>query len=127
VSAIRASPWGGRQAHRAAAASVDRRRAHAGPVCSTSSHRVGDGRGHFAVENSFYALCLHGHVHEIRAALLRNLRLDPVLVAGLGTFGAPAARRPESTPRSCSLIEVARDLRAARVHMRRMLRDGDPW
>jgi len=73
-------------------------------------------------------VCLHGHVHEERVHLFNYT--DPVRrihVVGTGTFGAPHYDRPESTPRLYSLLEVDRELRRMRVHVRGRHKPGGAW
>jgi len=75
-----------------------------------------------------FTLCLHGHVHEDRADVLRYM--DPkhrLYVVGVGSFGAPVNARPESTPRLYNLLEVWRDHSKMRVHTRCLRRDGGAW
>ncbi|ATB32464.1 metallophosphoesterase family protein [Melittangium boletus] len=73
-------------------------------------------------------VCLHGHVHEIRADLL-----DPthpwrsMHVIGAGSFGAPYRDRPESVPRLYNLLEVERELHRLRVHVRSRPKQGGAW
>jgi len=73
-------------------------------------------------------LCLHGHVHEDRADVVRYL--DPVrkvYIAGAGSLGAPAYARPESVPRLYNVLEITRDLRNIRVHTRCLRKIGGAW
>jgi small GTP-binding protein len=73
-------------------------------------------------------LCLHGDVHEVRSELVRYRHADGSLeVVGAGSFSAPAAGRPESTPRLYNLLEVKRDLSAIRVHTRQRRRSEGAW
>lgn len=73
-------------------------------------------------------ICMHGHVHEERADLLRYPQSDKKIhVVGAGSFGAPTADRPESVPRLYNLLEVERDLSGFRVHTRSMRKQGGAW
>jgi small GTP-binding protein len=72
--------------------------------------------------------CLHGHVHEDRAALVNHLHpTQKVHIVGAGSFGAPTAQRPESVPRLFNLLEVERDLSRLRVHTRCLRKQGGAW
>jgi len=72
--------------------------------------------------------CLHGHVHEDRAALVNHLHpTQKVHIVGAGSFGAPTAHRPESVPRLFNLLEVERDLSRLRVHTRCLRKQGGMW
>ncbi|MFE8597103.1 metallophosphoesterase [Archangium violaceum] len=73
-------------------------------------------------------VCLHGHVHEDRVALLKHLEpTRQIHIIGAGSFGAPTAHRPESVPRLFNLMEVERDLRRIRVRTRCMRKQGGAW
>lgn len=71
--------------------------------------------------------CLHGHVHEDRADLLRHLDRRSIHAVGAGSFGAPVRERPESVPRLYNLMEIDRDLSRIRVHTRCLRKDGGAW
>jgi Calcineurin-like phosphoesterase len=70
---------------------------------------------------------LHGDVHEIRRELLPYWHVKKLHVVGSGSFGAPAEGRPESTPRLYNLLEIAPDLKSARVHTRCQPKPDGPW
>lgn len=73
-------------------------------------------------------LCLHGHVHESRADLMGYFHPTRKLhVVGAGSFGAPAADRPESTPRLYNVLEVQRTHDSMRVHTRCLRKQGGAW
>jgi 3',5'-cyclic AMP phosphodiesterase CpdA len=72
-------------------------------------------------------LCLHGHVHEDRADVVRYTDPRKLHVAGAGSFGAVATDRPESTPRLYNLVEIPPDRSLIRVHTRCMRKDGGAW
>lgn len=75
-----------------------------------------------------FKLCLHGHIHEDRADLVGYThRTRQLRVAGAGSFGAVARRRPPSTPRLYNLIEIPRDHRLVRVHTRCMRKESGAW
>lgn len=72
-------------------------------------------------------LALHGDVHEERRDLIRHWTKDKVHVLGSGSFGARPADRPESSPRLYNVLEIARDLKSARVHTRCQPKPDGPW
>lgn len=75
-----------------------------------------------------FKLCLHGHVHQDTADLLKYFDVRRRLyVAGAGSFGAPVNRRPESTPRLYNLLELWRNHTKIRIHTRCLRRDGGAW
>lgn len=79
------------------------------------------------LRNAEVRLCLHGDVHEMNRELINYWHPKQMHVAGTGSFGSPAAGRPESTPRLYNLIEVKKDLRSIRVHTRRQLKPDGAW
>jgi hypothetical protein len=75
-----------------------------------------------------FKLCLHGHVHEDRTAMIGYLHPTRHLhIAGAGSFGAPTNDRPESTPRLYNVLEVWRDHSKIQVHTRCLRRGGGAW
>jgi GTPase SAR1 family protein/Icc-related predicted phosphoesterase len=73
-------------------------------------------------------LVLHGHVHENRADVMRYLLPARKLhVVGAGSFGAPGAHRPESTPRLYNVLEFQRAYDRVRVHTRCLRNPGGAW
>jgi predicted MPP superfamily phosphohydrolase len=75
-----------------------------------------------------FKLCLHGHVHEDRADIIGYWHpTRKIHIAGAGTFGATATKRPESIPKLYNLIEVWRDHSKLRIHTRCMKKEGGPW
>jgi hypothetical protein len=73
-------------------------------------------------------LCLHGHVHEDRPALIGYPHpTRQIHIAGAGSFGAPAYARPESVPRLYNLLEVSNRHKRIRVNTRCLRRDGGTW
>jgi len=63
-------------------------------------------------------LALHGDVHEMQLEQVGYRHVKKIQVVGSGSFGAIAADRPESTPRLYNVLEIARDLKSAKVHTR---------
>jgi hypothetical protein len=75
-----------------------------------------------------FKLCLHGHVHEDRADVVGYLHpTRKIHIAGAGTFGATATKRPESMPKLYNLIEVWRDHSKIRNNTRCMRKEGGAW
>lgn len=75
-----------------------------------------------------FRICLHGHVHENRADVFNYYdRTHMIHIIGAGSFGAPANKRPESTPRLYNVLEVAPDRSLIRVHTRCLRRDTGAW
>lgn len=74
-----------------------------------------------------FKLCLHGHVHEDRADVVRYFHPRKLYVAGAGSFGAPMRDRPESTPRLYNVLELARDHSKVAVHTRCLRKEGGAW
>jgi predicted phosphodiesterase len=73
-------------------------------------------------------VALHGDVHKMRCELIGYLQAgDKVHVVGAGSFGSPAAGRPESTPRLYNLLEIRRDLCSVRVHTREQPKPDGAW
>jgi small GTP-binding protein len=71
--------------------------------------------------------CLHGHVHEDRADLLKHFDRRAIHAIGAGSFGAPVRDRPESVPRLYNLMEIERDLSRIRVHTRCQRKGSGAW
>ncbi|MCW5979521.1 MAG: metallophosphoesterase [Bryobacteraceae bacterium] len=66
-----------------------------------------------------FRIVLHGDVHQERDDVLHYLDdARRIYLVGSGSFGAVAKDRPESTPRSYSLLRVQRDLKAVEVERR---------
>jgi len=66
-----------------------------------------------------FRILLHGDVHAERDDALHYLdAARRIHVVGSGSFGAAAKARPESTPRSYSLLRVHRDLKLVEVERR---------
>src|SRR5262245_61001037 len=73
-------------------------------------------------------VCLHGDVHEMRSDLIGHRRPGTTLeVIGAGSFGSPAAGRPESTPRLYNVLELDRSLASIRVHTRQQRKPNGAW
>ena len=75
-----------------------------------------------------FRIVLHGDVHRERDDALDYLdEAHRICVVGSGSFGAAAKDRPESTPRSYSLLRVARDLKAVEVERRHQKTADGPY
>jgi hypothetical protein len=72
-------------------------------------------------------IALHGDVHEMRRDLIGYWHERKLHVVGSGSFGARAEDRPESTARLYNVLEIARDLKSARVHTREQPKPDGPW
>ena len=70
---------------------------------------------------------LHGDVHELRRDLIGYWHSKKAYVVGAGSFGSPAAGRPESVPRLYNLLEARRDLGSIRFHTRSQRTPDEPW
>jgi small GTP-binding protein len=80
------------------------------------------------LHNAGVRIALHGDVHESRRGQDEPWRHGkPLFIMGAGAFGAPAANRPESTPRLFNLLAIDRTLRSARIHTRQQLKPDSPW
>lgn len=72
------------------------------------------------------ALILHGHVHETKRDAI-GYEHKKVHIVGAGSFGAPTASRPESTPRLYNLLEIQRDHRRIRIYTRQLDKPTGAW
>ena len=72
-------------------------------------------------------IVLHGDVHEMQRELIGYRHEKRVHIVGSGSFGARAEDRPESTPRLYNVLEIARDLKSARVHTREQRKPDGAW
>jgi hypothetical protein len=79
------------------------------------------------LQKSGVKLCLHGDVHEMRVDLVGYKTGHEMQVVGAGSFGSPAAGRPESTPRLYNLLEIQRDHSSIRVHTRQQRKPEGAW
>ena len=50
-----------------------------------------------------------------------------MLVVGAGSFGSPAAGRPEMTPQLYNVLEIERDHSSIRVHTRQQPKPNGAW
>jgi hypothetical protein len=94
----------------------------------TGNDKIADDAFLERLRQESFRVCLHGHVHEIRADLIAYT--DPVRSMhsiGAGSFGAVDQQRPESTPRLYNVIEIPPDHRWVRVHTRARPRKGGAW
>jgi small GTP-binding protein len=75
-----------------------------------------------------FKLCVHGHVHELRADVIGYSHpRRKIYVAGAGAFGADARDRPEATPRLYNVLEIKRDHSEVKVHTRCMMKPDGAW
>jgi hypothetical protein len=72
-------------------------------------------------------IALHGDVHQMQRDLIGYWHEKKAHVVGSGSFGARAEDRPESSPRLYNVLEIARDLRSARVHTREQRKPDGAW
>ena len=72
-------------------------------------------------------LALHGDIHEMQREIVGYRHDKQIHIVGSGSFGARAEDRRESTPRLYNLLEIARDLKSARVHTRCQPQPDGPW
>ena len=72
-------------------------------------------------------LCLHGHIHEVRADVVGYYHPKMMHIVGAGSFGAPMRDRPETTPRLYNLLEISRDLQKIKVHTRSLPKADGAW
>lgn len=79
------------------------------------------------LQKNHVRIALHGDVHEMRRDLIGYEPEKSLHVVGSGSFGAVGADRPESTPRLYNVLEIARDLKSARVHTRCQPKPDGPW
>jgi hypothetical protein len=75
-----------------------------------------------------FGIVLHGDVHEERDDALHYLDdARRIHVIGSGSFGAGSQDRPESTPRSYTLLRVHRDLKVVEVERRYQKKSEGPY
>jgi small GTP-binding protein len=75
-----------------------------------------------------FRIVLHGDVHQERDDALHYLDdARRIHVIGSGSFGAAATGRPESTPRSYSLLRITRDLKHVEVERRHQRTAEGPY
>jgi len=79
------------------------------------------------LQKNHVRIALHGDVHEMRRDLIGYEPEKSLHVVGSGSFGAVGADRPEATPRLYNVLEIARDLKSARVHTRCQPKPDGPW
>ena len=73
-------------------------------------------------------IALHGDVHQMQRELIGYWHEEKkVHVVGSGSFGARGEDRPEATPRLYNVLEIARDLKSARVHTREQRKPDGAW
>ena len=74
-----------------------------------------------------FKLCLHGHVHEIRAEIIGYWDPRHIYIVGAGSFGASADALPDAMPQLYNVIEIERDHSQIRVHTRCKEKSSGPW
>jgi len=75
-----------------------------------------------------FRIVLHGDVHDPREDVLHYLDdARRIHVIGSGSFGASKEGRPESTPRSYSLLRLHRDLKTVEVERRYQKTAASPY
>jgi hypothetical protein len=79
------------------------------------------------LQNSGVRLALHGDVHEDRREVIGYWHAKKLHIVGSGSFGARLEDRPESSPRLYNVLEIAPDLKSARVHTRCQPKPDGPW
>ena len=101
-----------------------------GLPCGTMPFRAGADEGHGVpgnLEKNGVRLALHGDMQEMQLEQVGYRHPKKIQVVGSGSFGAIAADRPESTPRLYNVLEIARDLKSAKVHTRCQPKPDGPW
>ncbi len=94
----------------------------------TGSEKISDDAFLDRLKQAGFKLCLHGHGHEVRAALVGYTHpARQIHIAGAGSFGAPANQRPESVPRLYNVLEIAPDHSEIKVHTRWLSTPGGAW
>lgn len=94
----------------------------------TGSEKISDDAFLDRLKQAGFKLCLHGHVHEVRADLVGYTHpARQIHIAGAGSFGAPANQRPESVPRLYNVLEIAPDHSEIKVHTRWLSTPGGAW
>lgn len=79
------------------------------------------------LQKSGVRLGLHGDVHEMQREQVGYRHQKAIHIVGSGSFGARAEDRPESTPRLYNVLEIARDLKSAKVHTRGQPKPDGSW
>ncbi|WP_299486264.1 GTP-binding protein [Acaryochloris sp. IP29b_bin.137] len=80
------------------------------------------------LQTSGVKLCLHGDVHEMRRQWIDHWEEGCNLhVIGTGTFGSKRDQITDGSARSYNLLEIAHDLKSARVYVREQPRPDGAW
>jgi len=86
---------------------------------AAGDRKIADTEATKKLADAGFCIVLHGDVHHDRDDALHYLDdARRIHVIGSGSFGASAKDRPESTPRSYSLLRVRRDLKTVDVERR---------
>ena len=86
---------------------------------AAGDRKIADTEATKRLADAGFRIVLHGDVHKERDDALDYLdEARRIYVVGSGSFGAGAKDRPESTPRSYSLLRVGRELKAVEVERR---------
>ncbi len=96
-------------------------------VTGTGNEKIQDDGFISQLQKDGVRVCLHGDIHKLSRELICYWHSRQMHVVGAGTFGAAAADRPESMPRSYNLLEVQPDLSKIRVHTRHRPRPTESW
>jgi len=86
---------------------------------AAGDRKIADTEATKRLADAGFRILLHGDVHQEREDALHYLDdARRIHVVGSGSFGAAAKDRPESTPRSYSLLRIARDFKRVEVERR---------
>jgi GTPase SAR1 family protein/predicted MPP superfamily phosphohydrolase len=95
---------------------------------AAGDRKIADTEATKRLADAGFRIVLHGDVHRERDNALHYLDdAHRIYVVGSGSFGAGAKDRPESTPRSYSLLRVARDLKTVEVERRHQKTADGPY
>jgi predicted phosphodiesterase len=89
------------------------------PVLSSADSTIKNESFINHLKSAGMSVAIFGHLHDIAMSSVRNTGERYAMnFIGVGTFGAGAQDRPESTPQMYTIIEIDQDLLLARVHVR---------
>jgi WD40 repeat protein len=95
---------------------------------AAGDRKIADTEATKRLADAGFRIVLHGDVHEEHEDALHYLDdARRIHVVGSGSFGAAAKDRPESTPRSYSLLRIARDLKHVEVERRHQKTAEGPY
>jgi hypothetical protein len=95
---------------------------------AAGDRKIADTEATKRLADAGFRIVLHGDVHRERDDALDYLDdARRICVVGSGSFGAAAKDRPESTPRSYSLLRVARNLKTVEVERRHQRTAEGPY